>query len=41
MNKMELIVWHDDYMRSQDKNYKSPKSIDEEFNKYKKELNKL
>ena len=41
MEKMELMVQHDDYMRSQNKNYKAPKSEDEEFNNYKKQLKNL
>ena len=41
MNKMELMVQHDDYMRSQNRNYKASKSEDEEFNKYKKQLKDL
>lgn len=41
MNQMELMIQHDDYMKSQDRNYKTPKAIDDEFNRYKKELDGL
>lgn len=41
MWKMELMVLHDDYMRSIDKNYKASKEEDEEWNGYKKQLKDL
>ena len=41
MKKMELMVLQDDYKRSQNRNYKTSKEDDDEFNSYKKELKKL
>lgn len=41
MWRMELIVLHDDYMKSLDRNYRMSKEEDEEWNGYKKQLKDL